>query len=49
MIITGMLAIGNNEKCPFCEEILNENQFEHLKEKHPKEMEDKLFPKENQK
>ena len=43
-MITGMLAIGNNEKCPFCDEILNENQFEHLQEKHSKELESKLNP-----
>ncbi len=44
-----MITIGNGEKCPYCDEILNENQFEHLKEKHPKEMEEKLFPKESKK
>lgn len=45
MSITGMIAIGNGEKCPYCDEILNENQQEHLFEKHEEQMMGDLFPK----
>ena len=34
--ITGMLAIGNDEKCPYCETIITKeiDVLEHLKENH---------------
>ena len=37
--ITGMLAIGNGEKCPFCETIMDEDKdtFKHLTDNHPEE------------
>lgn len=45
MSVAGMIAIGNGEKCPFCNEILYENQEIHLFEKHKEETFAKLFPK----
>jgi len=43
-----MLAIGNNEKCPFCDQILNDNVkgreiMKHLQENHKAEMLRALF------
>ena len=37
--ITGMLAIGNGEKCPFCETIMDEDKdtFKHLTDNHSEE------------
>ena len=53
MEITGSLAIGNGEPCPFCGILLDsrpdhegEDIMEHLFKKHKKELVDKLFPKE---
>lgn len=43
MSITGMISIGNGEKCPYCDEILNENQQEHLFENHEEQMMGDLF------
>ena len=41
MEITGMLAIGNGEKCPFCDLIIEQDTdiFLHMKNNH----EDKLI------
>jgi len=46
-----MLAIGNGEKCPFCDTILDdrpghpgENIMKHLFENHKKEVGERLFP-----
>lgn len=44
-----MIAIGNGEKCPFCDKIMNdfkidgEGSTEHLTKKHSKEFTDALF------
>ncbi len=50
----GMLAIGNGEKCPFCEKILSANPeipgeptMKHLQENHNEEMVKALFQKRN--
>ena len=45
MNIAGVLAIGNGEKCPYCETILDENTdtVKHLFNNHPKEVEQVLF------
>ncbi len=50
-MITGTIAVGNGEKCPFCDTILSSEPSipgdpiqEHLFEKHPKELEERLFP-----
>lgn len=48
MKITGMLAVGNGEKCPFCDTILDDRIkgkeiFEHLKKCHPKELKTHFF------
>ena len=45
MNISGILAIGNGEKCPYCEIIIEENMdtLKHLMNKHPKELEQTLF------
>ena len=48
-----MIAIGNNEDCPFCKEKdkftnTKDNDFlTHLMKKHPDEMEKYLFGNEN--
>ena len=43
--ITGVLAIGNGEKCPFCDLIKEEDTdiFSHLNDKHKKEFNEALF------
>tara|TARA_Y100000034_G_C6666051_1_gene292198 strand:+ start:446 stop:604 length:159 start_codon:yes stop_codon:yes gene_type:complete len=49
MDITGMLAIGNGEKCPFCE-IINTKDFDilkHMIEGHKTEINKVLFGEEN--
>ena len=53
MKITGKLAIGNGESCPFCGILLDsrpdhkgEDIKKHLFEKHKEELITKLFPKE---
>ena len=40
-----ILAIGNNEKCPYCEIIIEEDvdTLKHLMENHPKQLEQALF------
>ena len=50
MNITGMLALGNNEPCPYCKGadkfILEENGksfLTHLQKEHPKEFAEALF------
>ena len=45
MNISGILAIGNGEKCPYCEIIIEENMdtLKHLMNEHPKELEQPLF------
>ena len=48
MSISGMLAIGNGEKCPYCELIIEENidTLEHMKTNHEKELLIELFGEE---
>jgi hypothetical protein len=48
MKISGVLNIGNGEKCPFCELIMTEdiNLFLHMKNDHEDKMMEALF-KEN--
>ena len=50
MEITGMLAIGNGEKCPFCEIIINKDIdiFFHMKNNHKDEMVKALFETDNE-
>tara|TARA_Y100001963_G_scaffold137892_1_gene202072 strand:+ start:1355 stop:1501 length:147 start_codon:yes stop_codon:yes gene_type:complete len=45
MNISGILAIGNGEKCPYCEIIIEDNTdtLKHLMDSHPKELEQTLF------
>ena len=45
MSITGILAIGNGEKCPYCDMIMEENTdtLKHLMDKHPKQLSKELF------
>ena len=49
MQITGMLAVGNGEACPYCkgkEKFVNQPDIDfvgHLQEKHPKEFMKALF------
>ena len=44
-----MLAIGNGEKCPFCDKIMvdfkidGQDSTEHFSNKHPKQFEKALF------
>jgi len=42
--ITGMLAVGVGEKCPFCEHIMIVND-DHVQTQHPTELVKALFPK----
>ena len=46
--ISGTLAIGNGEKCPYCELIIEENidTIEHMKANHEKELLIELFGEE---
>ena len=50
MNITGLIAIGSGEKCPYCERIVTEKTeiLKHLIYEHPAEVEDALFKEENQ-
>ena len=50
MDITGILAIGNGEKCPFCEIIVNKDldTLRHMMNDHPKEINKVLFGEENE-
>ena len=45
MNITGILEIGNNEKCPFCDLIITEdiNSLVHMTESHKEELNKVLF------
>ena len=45
MNISGFLAIGNGEKCPYCELINLEDtdMLGHMIDKHPSELKDILF------
>ena len=49
MNITSFIAIGNNEKCPCCELIVEENTdvLKHMMTKHPGEMDRMLSEEEN--
>ena len=49
MTITGFLAIGNNEKCPYCELVVVEktDALKHLIDEHPSEMNKMLNAEEN--
>ena len=45
----GMLAIGNNEKCPYCKLIVKEKTdvLGHLIKEHPIEINKMLYEEEN--
>ena len=45
MNISGMLAIGNGEKCPYCELIIEEDTdtLKHMLQEHRKELGQTLF------
>ena len=48
------IAVGNGEKCPFCDKILDDRIKKgmiekHLFDKHPKEMKERLFPEQKEK
>ena len=51
MNISGMLAIGNGEKCPFCDIIITEDidTLKHMMETHSKELNNELFGDDNEK
>ena len=46
MNMTGFLAIGNEEKCPYCDLIITEeiDSLGHMIHDHPKELKHMLFP-----
>ena len=48
MDITGMLAIGNGEKCPYCDLIIEKDtdSVKHLLDNHAKQTIGELFPDE---
>ena len=50
MNITGILAIGNGEKCPFCDLIMTEdtNTLVHMTEMHKEELNKALFGENNE-
>ena len=45
MNITGLVAIGNGEKCPYCDKIMEEDTdtVKHLLDNHAKEVMEELF------
>ena len=45
MSITGLLAVGNGEKCPFCELIITKDTdtLKHMLQEHPTELSKELF------
>ena len=45
MKITGMLAIGNGEKCPYCDTVIDKDTdvFLHMRHNHEDEMVKALF------
>jgi len=47
-MLVGMLAIGNGEKCPFCEMIMTKDIkiFDHIYSKHKEKLIENLFNKE---
>ena len=47
MNIAGFLAVGNEEKCPYCDLIITEeiDSLGHMINKHPKELKKMLYPK----
>ena len=51
MEITGILALGNGEKCPFCDMIIDKDTdvFSHMKDNHKDEMMKALFKTEDDK
>ena len=49
MNITGMLSVGNGEKCPFCDDIIDDDSFIHLIENHKLEINEVLFGDKNDK
>ena len=48
-MMVGMLAIGNGEKCPFCEVIMTKDIkiFDHIYNKHKEKLLENLFNKED--
>jgi len=44
--ISGILSVGNGEKCPFCETIITKDidTFKHLADNHPDELNKALWP-----
>ena len=49
MNITGMLAIGNGEKCPFCDKIMEKDtdSVKHLLDHHAEQVMGELFDDKN--
>ena len=47
--MVGMLAIGNGEKCPFCEIIMTKDIkiFDHIYKNHKEKLLENLFNKED--
>ena len=45
MNITGLMAIGNGEKCPFCEKIMDKDtdSVKHLLDNHAEQTMETLF------
>ena len=45
MDITGMIAIGNGEKCPYCDKIMKEEEdtVKHLLNNHAKQTMEALY------
>ena len=45
MSITGLLAVGNGEKCPYCELIITKetDTLKHMLHEHPTELSKELF------
>lgn len=45
MTITGFVAWGNGEPCPFCGKMIpDEEHIKHIFEEHEEELSKKLFP-----
>ena len=49
MSITGLLAVGNGEKCPFCKLIIEKDTdtLKHMMESHQDELSKELFGDDN--
>ena len=43
MDITSMLAVGNGEKCPFCEFIIDDDSLGHMIENHKEDINNILY------